>query len=288
MTVHVTTTNAAAPALERPLHVITQVALDDPAAWLRYPAYEPPISPDEVEQVQKEIDGIIGVTRGNKSIAKLVWNGDVRYWKEIHDKWDSTGQAIGDPRKRPHVLYQSIYESEGGAFVRDAFPPRWLIMTRMEIEQYGATWKAASTFYDPVLNKNIQILPAEPPRERYVWFMTIAQHIMGCCGRAAAEGYDCYGRYAHPRHCLDELRQVRAGVDAAGITTRPFDEPDHETIKMRDAGNNNYEEQAARNYRLAREAAYDEAPGEIRQKLRDRAERDIEKFEKDVQRRAKQ
>lgn len=68
-----------------PVTIATAGPLDDPNAWLRSAAHDAPLSSDEIASVQAEIDGIIGTTRDNKSIAKLVWNGDRAFWKKMHN-----------------------------------------------------------------------------------------------------------------------------------------------------------------------------------------------------------
>lgn len=286
------------PALAAPpMMAATNFALDNPGAWLRSPAHEPPLSPSEITQVQVEIDGIIGTTRDGRSISKLVWNGDVRYWKQFHNCWDSTGKPIGDTYKRPQVLYMSIYDDRD-MFIRDAFPPRWLIMTLLEPEQYVDEWARESKFFCPDRHAFVQILPSEPPKDRYIWFQTIAQHIAGCCQRAAAEDRDCYGRYVHPRHALPNLQDIRKSMDASGIKNTSFDKPDRVTRRMRENTTNNYVEQSLRKFTESREKMINESPltlantpaemdagsiGQLRGLLTERTKRQVEKLEKDLE-----
>lgn len=249
-----------ASAKPAPVAIATAGPLDDPNAWLQYAAHEAPLPLNEIQNVQTEIDGIIGTTRENKSIAKLVWNGDRTYWKKMHNKWDAGGHGIGDLYERPQVLYMTIRD-ENNKFVRDAFVPRWLIMTRLEPEQYAGTWVNDSRFFDPDLGMYVQLLPSVPPTEQYIWFMTIAVHVGGCCQRAASQDMSCYGRYAHPRQCLDELRNIRKGLDEGGFAkNHPFDSPDRISRKVRARMTNNYEEQAVRAFRARRAEAIEETP----------------------------
>lgn len=234
---------------------------DDPQQWLRSQAFEAPLSVEQIAQVQAEIDGIIGTTRGNQSIAKLVWNGDVNYWKQIHTHWTPDGKTIGDPHKRPIVLYSTVWDSKQN-FVHDAFVPRWLLLTRLEPEQFAATYVNDSRIFCPDRKVFIQVLPAECPPVRYVWYATIAMHTAGCCQRNAAEGggRDCFGKYVHPRACLDELRDVRRGREEQNITDHPFDSPDQIAIRMREHSVNNYEEAAMASYIAQQEQAISETP----------------------------
>lgn len=234
--------------------------LDDPKAWVEYAATEPPLSQAEIDQVQLEIDGIIGTTRDNNSIAKLVWSGDKRYWKQFHNKWDSEGRPIGDVYLRPHLLYKTIRDSVG-VFVRDAFPPRWMIMTRLEPEQYVGTWVNDSRFFDPDVKKYVQIQPSEPPKEKFQWFMTIAQHVAPCCVEPAKHGVSCYGRYAHPRHAFDELTRIRRAMDLDKRPKySPFDAPDRVSRRARDRQINNYEDQAMDEFHARRDQMIEDTP----------------------------
>lgn len=287
---------AVAPALA-PVAAM-DLALNDPNTWEKYQAFEEPLSPEEIENVQKDIDAIVGQTRDNKSIAKLVWNGDVRYWKVLHDAWDTAGEPIST-YKRPQILYKAVFDGE--IYLHDAFPPRWLILTRLEPEQYAADWARESMFLHPDLGKMVQILPSECPKERHLYYMTIATHVNECCQRAAEQNRNCFGLYAHPRACLDELRRARRSLEAAGMwESHPFDSPDMWTRRERERGNHNYIENALKQFRLQRERAIEETPFaitsprqfiaspdlvELRKTLREAAKRDEEKLEKDLQRR---
>lgn len=275
--------------------------LDDPRVWQRSQAFEAPLSPEQVENVQKDIDAICGTTRDNKSIIKLVWNGDVRFWKELHDTWDSQGQPVGDTYKRPQVLHKSVYD-DNDIWQFDAFPPRWLLLTRIEPEQYASTWRRESLFFHPDLKKFVQLLPSEVPSERYVWYMTIATHAFGCCQRAAAEDRNCVGRYVHPRHCLEELRRARRSLEEAGQwESHPFDSPaDIGTRREREVGNHNYIESSLKKFRESRAQAIDMAPlatatatefirtpeiAALRKQLIERSKRDEENLAKRLEKR---
>lgn len=279
----------------------THSALDNTSAWMRSGAYESPLSLQEIENVQQEIDSIVGTGRSGRPIIKLVWNGDQRYWKEYHDKWDANGQALSDTYKRPQVLYRSIYDNSD-QFVRDAFPPRWLLLTRLEPEQYADTWAKDSKFWCPERKTWVQVLPAECPKERYIWFETIALHTFGCCQRAESEGHSCFGKYVHPRACLDGLRRMRRGMENDGVwnDSHPFDSPDRVSIRLREKDKHNYTDQAMKKFVAQRDYMLDEAPLALasptefmktpelpilRKVLKERSKKDVEKFEKDLKRR---
>lgn len=240
--------------------ITNQHPLDDQKLWLSTPAYDSPISPAEHEVIQKEIDSIIGTTRGGKSICTLVWNGDVNVWKELYDDWDAYGWPIGGLKKRPWVCYRSVFNSRD-EFVRDAFVPRFILLTRLEPEQYAETWKATAFFWCPERKRKVQLKPTTIPTDFYLWFRTIADHRLGCCQIAAREDRACYGYYVYPRQCLEELRQIRRGMDAAQMPeNHPFDSPDVISVRIRERSTNNYAEQAIRKYRKRASFLLDEAP----------------------------
>lgn len=218
--------------------------LNNERTWLT-PAYQPP-GDTNVAEVQEEINSICGLTRNNKPIALLVWNGDIRYWKDVCVEWS----AAGDPVrfiKRPIVLYRAVYGPHR-QHIKDLFPPRWLVLTRIEPEQYVPTWERDSQVYDPLWGRRIQIRPATPPKEMYVWYATVAIHKAGCCARAEEERRICYGWYAPGRFVLDMLREARKGIDSLGIKDAPFDRPDRAAIKLRESWTTGYVEQALKTF----------------------------------------
>lgn len=234
--------------------------LDNPMMWLRSASYEPPVSREEIARVQGEIDSIIGVTRDNKSIAKLVWNGDVEHWKQVYDDWDQYGKPVGGLKRRPWVLYKSIYD-DADRFVRDAFVPRFIILSRLEPEQYADTWQFNAHFYEPTRGLKVQYKPLEPPKDFYLFFMTVAEHRAGCCQRAAQDDAHCYGLYAHPGQCLDEMRRARKWIDEMKMPANtPFDSPDAVAARVRDNMTSNYAEQAMNKYNTKARFLLDEAP----------------------------
>jgi hypothetical protein len=226
---------------------LTLSAFDDPAVWLRSPLHDAPLRASEVEIVQREIDSIVGTTRDNKSIVKLVWNGDRAFWKQFHTDWNAFGHPRGEILRRPFVLYKTIVD-KNDKLVRDAFPPRWLLLTRIEPEQYQGTWARDTKIFCPERGVQIQLLPETPPKDYYLWFQTIARHSELCCPTAAANGVECYGLYTHPRAALDNLRDIRKGMENSNFraSSSPFDAPDDFARKVRNNSTNNYEEQAMR------------------------------------------
>lgn len=273
--------------------------LNDPDVWLKAPAYEGPLSDESLAQVQREVDAILGVTQDGKSIAKIVWNGDKRYWKEFFDDWDVYGHPIGGLKKRPWVLYKTIV-NDNGDFVRDAFVPRYIVLTRLEPEQYAATWAKTSRFYCPERKRWVAYKPEQPPAEMFLWFKTISNHRLRCCQVAAGNDVDCHGYYVSPRAFTPEAREIRRGMEASDIPEgSPFDSPDAVATRVRERMTNNYAAQAMRKYLTKASFLLDEAPltvvsdklieegasaAKVRDEARERIMRGMDSLEKELKR----
>lgn len=225
------------------LQAAESIALNEPNEWLRHAMTEPPVPPSELERIQREADSIMGLTRDGKSIVKIVWNGDKRYWKRIYRQWDSSGSPIGIPASRPILLYKTVYDVHG-KILRDAFPPRYLILTRIEPEQYHDEWKASGLVFHPQYKKYIRLRPSEPPKDWYLWFATVADHDNWCCGQASENDVMCFGKYAHPAKALQTLREIRKGIEEAGTRSHPFEKASVATQRFIENRLNDYEEQA--------------------------------------------
>lgn len=195
--------------------------LDDPAAWLNNPAYEAPQSVD-IPLWQKKIDAVVGVTRDNRSIVKLVWTGDVAFWHEYFMAWDGLGEPIGAAKKRPRVRYKILRDASGN-FVRDVFPPRWLLLARLEPEQYAATYKQESYMFAPEIGRRKQIRPDEVPKVYWLFHALLAKHNGYCCRKAESGGCRCFGIYAPPTQFdLDALGEQRRAAERQNILNNPF------------------------------------------------------------------
>lgn len=192
-----------------PLH-----ALDDPAVWLRSPAYDPPADVD-INAVQKWIDSMMGTTHDGESIYKLIWNGDRRYWYRFYMQWDALGRPTAPPVERPLIRYKVLRDTNGRA-VKDIFPPRWLIMTRLEPHQYADNYKAESYIYAPEIRCNKQIRPDEPPKVFWLWWGTVASHGDYCCATADKNKRMCFGKYISPYQFGEQLGQQRLADLSAG------------------------------------------------------------------------
>lgn len=200
--------------------------LDDPAEWLRSPAYDAPKEID-IAREQAAIDRIYGTTRDNQSIMKLVWAGDREYWDQYFTEWNGLGQPTKEPERWPLIRYGTIRD-EFNRPVRHTFPPRWLILTRIEKEQYAATWGVESWVRAPEINGFKLVRPPEPPPVFWMWFATVAYHSGHCCGTARKNRKHCYGKYAPPSH-IHETLGIQAKADRQS-GHRPFEAVTFDTI----------------------------------------------------------
>lgn len=199
-------------------------ALDDPDEWLREPAYAAPAEID-IQIAQKEIDDMMGTTRNGESIYKLVWNGDKSYWHQYFMEWNGSGQPSAPVTLRPRVRYKALRDPATNKLIRDVFPPRWLILTRIEKEQYAETWAKESYIWAHEINAMKQIRPDEPPPVFWVWYATIATHSNYCCRTKEKQQLLCHGEYAPPRAMYPILGEQKK-ADAAAGNLSPFEKVD--------------------------------------------------------------
>lgn len=213
--------------------------MDDPNAWLSSPAYEAPSSVD-IARCQAEIDRIYGTTKergGERSIMKLVWNGDRKFWPELYMSWDALGRPNKPATKRPRVRFKTLRDAHG-RIERDVFPPRWLILTRLEREQFP-NYAAESWVMDAGMRVFKQIRPDEPPPVYWLWWTTIAEHTVHCCGTADENNMKCFGRYASPEYIYEQLRQQKAADEEQGLHN-PFEQIDEAMIRGIENDTNGY------------------------------------------------
>ena len=196
-------------------------ALDDPDEWLREPAYAAPAEIDII-QAQKEIDAMMGTTRNGESIYKLVWNGDKNFWYQFFMEWDGSGQPSAPVTLRPRVRYKALRDPVTRKLIRDVFPPRWLVLTRIEKEQYAETWARESWVWAHEINAPKLIRPDEPPPVFWVHFATIGTHSNYCCRTKEKNQELCFGEYAPPRALYPVLGEQKR-ADAAAGNLSPFE-----------------------------------------------------------------
>lgn len=221
--------------------------LNNEKQWINAMTMDAPESAEELASVQKTVDSILGKGRDNKSIAQVVWNGDRNFWKEIYIDWGIDGKPL-PPIKRPHLLYKTVFNVYD-KFVRDIFVPRYIVLTRIEPEQYVEDWAEQVMFFCPERRVRVPYRPLTPPAEYFVWFKTIAHHNEYCCRKTARTGATCFGQYASPSAFVEEARQIRKGMEFSKLPEHsPFDSPDKIARKLRESQVNNYVDQSMRKF----------------------------------------
>ncbi len=229
--------------IKPPPQIFTLSPRDNPDVWLSNPAYKAPSDVD-VERCQREIDSMTGTARGNESIIKLVWNGDRRYWLDRMADWESDTFI-----KRPHVRYKALRKD--GKLVRDVFPARWLLLARLEPEQYP-NYEAESYVmvkrtmrdaegreYTDHVRKCIR--PPEPPKVYWLWFAMIAEHNDYCCTIAQNNDENCFGKYAPPQAGYPLIKQQMEAEAALNVKRSPYASLDGSAISAIEAQMNGYE-----------------------------------------------
>lgn len=164
-----------------------------------YVSVSPPASFGYKEQAafQKRIDAIAG-TKDSRPLIKLAWAPDELRWMP---------HRMGDDA--PGYVYPIFCtgRNEDGQFVA---PRRWVLLERIEPEQYSFTWEAKRyiNWHGVVWD-----VKGPCPSEKYVELRCHSYHDGECCpclGEACecGEKYDhCWGRYAEPNErLLDWIR----------------------------------------------------------------------------------
>lgn len=225
--------------------------LNDPLQWLETDFSTPPLDEQWQQDFQKKLDSAFGAERG----IVLAWSNDRRYWDSYYTDWFATGTPKPSSlEKKPIVLFGCFNVNE-----RDYLyisPPRFLLLERHHPAQYEDSWEAESWVSDPkMLSGKKRILPKEPPKEKYVWLRTIAEHdqtvVIGemprCCRAALDVKKVCYGRYRPPSDLdLSYVRQIRENMDRAGVVQRNDQPINEQSMKMAAMTSKFYHQQTAR------------------------------------------
>lgn len=203
----------------------------------------------DVENYQKKLDRIVGVSASGHSICRLSWAWDQRKWQNT--KWDIHGFATeGEWRQKYKVLTVEI----GDDSYVDIAPPRWVLEERFEPGQYENSWEVSRyrkkiappslvcgyckilDWIDPfrsdgvcavckncgrttVLNYVKEDVWGAAPREGWYNLLPeigiVAQHERNkrCCNRMWEQSREiCYGKYKIPSDL--ELNILRKAISA--------------------------------------------------------------------------
>lgn len=240
---------AAKETIKETKKINTVHPYDDMEQWLESDFANAPLDEQWQADFQKKLDSAFGAERG----IVLAWSGDKRYWDSYAIDWFATGKAKKF-EQRPIVLFGCFNISETDYYF--CVPPRWLLLERHHPAQYESTWEASAwAIDDKMLGGKKQILPSDPPREKYQWLRTIAEHdqtvVIGemprCCRQALDVKKVCYGRYRPPSDLdLAYVRGIRERMDASGVTQRNDEPVNDQSIRQAQMTSQFYIQQSRR------------------------------------------
>lgn len=138
---------------------------------------------------QKRIDNIVG-TRDGRPIIKLAWAPDELRWRP---------HAHGDtPPGYTFPIFIAYHDADGS----EVAAPRWVLLERLEPEQFAPTWEA--TRYS-MYQGRLWDWSGPCPSERYIELRAHCYHDGVCCPcrklwtcQCGVEYDHCWGRYAEP------------------------------------------------------------------------------------------
>jgi len=151
--------------------------LDDPRRWT--PNMRPLLF--DSTGFQRRLDRTTGVF----GAVKLVWCPD---WKVFKSR------RVGVSVDEETTPAQSALTDTSGKSVA---PPRWMLIERIEPEQYVPGWEKNRWFNDP-RDRYLYDLRGPCPSEYFRWYMTIAAHDRLCCEQRHTNNFVCWGYYKQP------------------------------------------------------------------------------------------
>lgn len=183
----------------------------------------PPASFDYRKQAafQRRIDEAIG-TRNGRSLMKLVWAPDELRWMPHALPTDPPGYVLP-------IFCTGV--DEQGRFVA---PERWVLLERIEPEQYASTWEQGRY---SVFEGQVWDWKGPCPSERYIELRCHSYHDGECCScrgdtcNCGQEYAHCWGKYAEPDDRLLEwvrktAKEAASDPDVAPTTdAREFTAP---------------------------------------------------------------
>ncbi len=217
----------------------------------------------DVFKYQQKIDRITG-TRDGRSLIKLAWAPEELRWRPRACSWEQppTQSDYSFP------IFIAYHDEDGN----EVAAPRWVLLQRIEPEQYARTWEATrysinakrhafakdplgdyllDRFGNPVLieetgDDRLWDWSGPCPTERYVELRAVCAHDGLCCPclgdecQCGPEYFHCWGRYREPdESLLDWVRKTawQAAHDPDVNPTQDVEclESAHAQIKLRDA-----------------------------------------------------
>lgn len=173
--------------------------LNNASGWT--PRMGPPLSFSRLDaaEYQKRIDAITG-TRDGRPIVKLAWAPDELRWYPHRMGQDPIGYEL------PIFVYGNDANGEKVA------APRWVLLERLEPEQYAATWEVGRY---SVYDGSVWDWKGPCPSERYIELRAHCYHDGECCSchtdtcECGEQYAHCWGRYLDPNErLLDWIKKI--------------------------------------------------------------------------------
>lgn len=175
----------------------------------------PPPSNFDKEAYQKRIDQIVG-TRDGRPIIKLAWaTEEFRWWPHAHGD---------EPKGYVLPIFHAYTDLDGNLVAA----PRWVLLERIEWEQYAPTWEATrySMYQDKLWDWAGPI-----PEERYVELRAHCYHDGVCCPcqkmwtcQCGPEYEHCWGKYAEPDEQLLNWIRMKSREAQHDPDVKPLDD----------------------------------------------------------------
>lgn len=224
--------------------------LDNFSDWIGQRWETAPLTAQQVADFQRKLDSAFGA----ENAIILAWSGDERYWDEFYEDWKRVGNVDfpkGKLRKKPIALWAELPVNDYDVFC--IFPPRFLLVERLDRSQYEEGWEAASWIEVEGIKRRIR--SETPPESMYKVLRTIAEHeqtqLIGeyppCC-RYWNEGFQriCYGKYRPPSDLdLAYVRGIRDNMDRDGVAQRNDTERSKQLIENAAQSTRHYMKTAA-------------------------------------------
>jgi hypothetical protein len=187
------------------------------ALWT--PNMAPPASfpKSEVAAFQRLIDDVAG-TRNGRPINKLVWAPDELRWYPHRMEHPAPGYTL------PIFYYGN--DAEGNKVAA----PRWVLLERLDPEQYAATWEQGRY---SVYDGSVWDWRGPCPSERYVELRAHCYHDGHCCPCHGAEckcmgEYEhCWGHYVPPNNTLLDWVKQTIKASMADSEVKPTEDVRH-------------------------------------------------------------
>ena len=201
---------------------------DDPLNWMKGDFTTPPWSQEKIAAFQKRIDSAFGA----ENAIVLVWGGDRTYGDEFYDgPWDSFGNPLGKPNKKPVVLFGEYPVNETDVLYISC--PRWCLMEVHHGSQLEESWEESSWIADEAfIGGRKRVRTKKPPEFYYVHLSNgvLANHeqplvtgdIPPCCKRMwDNDKRICYGNYREPDdRDIAMIGEMRRRMDRDGFAQR--------------------------------------------------------------------